>query len=221
MIDPAYGFSCVVDVSRLGASAQELTVALCRRRVAVYPGDGLGEVGATTTIRLNLSDPDPSALARFAAALPEAAAEAASGIYRDGRPRPVPLLRHRRAAGGSRSSSPGTGAVTGVEEASPGRAAAGSARGSPGPNDAVIARDPGPSSKTATPSAKDRSTAPGWMPVTSSASTARSSPGTGGGRHLEDVAPRSPVSGSRLSMVTGAGHTADDRAPRRPGRQRR
>jgi aspartate/methionine/tyrosine aminotransferase len=83
VVDPAYGFSCVVDVSGLGASAQELTVALCRRRVAVYPGDGLGDVGATTTLRLNLSDPDPAALARLAAALPEAAQEAASGVYRD------------------------------------------------------------------------------------------------------------------------------------------
>jgi aspartate/methionine/tyrosine aminotransferase len=82
VVDPEYGFSCVVDVSGLGASAQELTVALCKRRVAVYPGDGLGEVGATTTLRLNLSDPDPSALERFAAALPEAAAEAGSGVYR-------------------------------------------------------------------------------------------------------------------------------------------
>ncbi len=83
VVDPAYGFSCVVDVSGLGASAQELTVALCKRRVAVYPGDGLGEVGATTTIRVNLSDPDPAALERFAGALPEAAEEAASGVYRD------------------------------------------------------------------------------------------------------------------------------------------
>ncbi|HTI33583.1 MAG TPA: pyridoxal phosphate-dependent aminotransferase [Miltoncostaea sp.] len=83
VIDPAYGFSCVVDVSGTGASAQELTVALCRRRVAVYPGDGLGEVGATTTIRLNLSDPDPSALDRFAAAYPDAVEEAASGTYRE------------------------------------------------------------------------------------------------------------------------------------------
>jgi aspartate/methionine/tyrosine aminotransferase len=82
VIDPAYGFSCVVDVSETGASAQELTVALCKRRVAVYPGDGLGEVGATTTIRLNLSDPDPAALERFAAAFPEACEEAASGLYR-------------------------------------------------------------------------------------------------------------------------------------------
>lgn len=83
VVDPAYGFSCVVDVSGLGASAQELTVALCKRRVAVYPGDGLGEVGATTTMRLNLSDPDPSALERFSGALPEAAREAATGVYRD------------------------------------------------------------------------------------------------------------------------------------------
>ena len=83
VVDPAYGFSCVVDVSGIGASAQELTVALCKRRVAVYPGDGLGEVGATTTIRLNISDPDPSALERFAGALPEAAREAATGVYRD------------------------------------------------------------------------------------------------------------------------------------------
>ena len=62
VIAPEYGFSCVVDCADLGASAQEIMVALCRRRVAVYPGDGLGEVGATTTIRLNLSDPDPRAL---------------------------------------------------------------------------------------------------------------------------------------------------------------
>jgi aspartate/methionine/tyrosine aminotransferase len=83
VVDPAYGFSCVVEVSEIGASAQELTVALCKRHVAVYPGDGLGEVGATTTIRLNLSDPDPAALERFAAALPEAAEEAASGVHRE------------------------------------------------------------------------------------------------------------------------------------------
>lgn len=83
VIDPAYGFSCVVDVSGTGASAQEITVALCARRVAVYPGDGLGEVGATTTIRLNLSDPDPVALERLAAAWDDAVAEARGGRYRD------------------------------------------------------------------------------------------------------------------------------------------
>lgn len=84
VIDPEYGFSCVVDCSSWGVSAQELTVALCKRKVAVYPGDGLGEVGATTTIRLNLSDPSPVALDRFSEALPDAIAEAKTGIYRDG-----------------------------------------------------------------------------------------------------------------------------------------
>lgn len=83
VVDPAYGFSCVVDVSHIGATAQELTVALCKRHVAVYPGDGLGEVGATTTIRVNLSDPDPAAYARFAAVLPEAVEEAATRVYRE------------------------------------------------------------------------------------------------------------------------------------------
>ena len=82
--EPEYGFSCVLDLSGAGATAQEVTVALARRRVAVYPGDGRGEVGATTTIRVNLSDPDPAAYARFAEALPEAVAEAATGVYRRG-----------------------------------------------------------------------------------------------------------------------------------------
>jgi DNA-binding transcriptional MocR family regulator len=82
VIDPQYGFSCVADCSQWGVSAQELTVALCKRKVAVYPGDGLGEVGATTTIRLNLSDPNLQAYARFAEALPEAIEEARSGVYR-------------------------------------------------------------------------------------------------------------------------------------------
>ncbi len=83
VIDPAYGFSCVIDVAGCGASAQELTVALCARKVAVYPGDGLGDVGATTTLRLNLSDPDPSSLERLRDALPDAIAEAASGVHRE------------------------------------------------------------------------------------------------------------------------------------------
>lgn len=83
VISPQYGFSCVADCSALGTSAQELTVALCKRKVAVYPGDGLGEVGATTTIRLNLSDPSIEAVQRFADVLPEAVSEAQTGVYRD------------------------------------------------------------------------------------------------------------------------------------------
>jgi aspartate/methionine/tyrosine aminotransferase len=81
---PSHGFSCVVEVGGLGVSAQELTVALCRRKVAVYPGDGLGQVGALTTIRLNLSDPDPGALERLAAVWDEALEEARSGVYLEG-----------------------------------------------------------------------------------------------------------------------------------------
>jgi aspartate/methionine/tyrosine aminotransferase len=98
LIDPEYGFSCVVDCAGLGSSAQEIVVALAKRKVAVYPGDGLGEVGGTTTIRLNLSDPDPRALERFAEAWPEAVAEAATRVYRDG------VLEFFRSAGTDRAA---------------------------------------------------------------------------------------------------------------------
>ena len=84
VVRPAYGYSVAIDVAGLGASAQEIMVALCARRIAVYPGDGLGTVGALTTLRLNLSDPDPSAVARLGAAWDEALADARTGIYRDG-----------------------------------------------------------------------------------------------------------------------------------------
>jgi aspartate/methionine/tyrosine aminotransferase len=84
MVRPEYGYSCVLDVAGTGASAQEIMVALCRRKVAVYPGDGLGEVGALSTIRVNLSDPDPAAVAKLADAWPAALDEARSGAYREG-----------------------------------------------------------------------------------------------------------------------------------------
>jgi aspartate/methionine/tyrosine aminotransferase len=81
-VEPQYGFSMVIDVSGAGVSAQELCVALFKRRVAIYPGDGLGDVGATDYVRVNFSQPDPRAFERFRAALPEAIAEATSGVYR-------------------------------------------------------------------------------------------------------------------------------------------
>jgi len=84
VIRPAYGYSCVLDVGDFGVSAQELTVALCRRKIAVYPGDGLGEVGALSTIRINLSDPDPSGIERLSDAWDDAIEEARSGVYREG-----------------------------------------------------------------------------------------------------------------------------------------
>jgi len=83
-VEPQYGFSMVINVSGTGVSAQELIVALFKRRVAVYPGDGLGNIGATDYIRLNISRPDTWALEHFRKSLPEAISEAKTGIYREG-----------------------------------------------------------------------------------------------------------------------------------------
>jgi aspartate/methionine/tyrosine aminotransferase len=83
-IEPKYGFSMVIDVSHTGTTAQELTVALFKHRVAVYPGDGLGNVGATEYIRLNISRPDLWAFRHFRNVLPLAIEEAKSGTYRKG-----------------------------------------------------------------------------------------------------------------------------------------
>jgi aspartate/methionine/tyrosine aminotransferase len=81
-VEPQYGFSMVIDVSGAGVSAQELCVALFKRRVAVYPGDGLGDTGATEWIRINFSQPDLAAFERFREALPPSIEEARSGVYR-------------------------------------------------------------------------------------------------------------------------------------------
>jgi aspartate/methionine/tyrosine aminotransferase len=93
-VRPSYGFSAALDVAGTGASAQELTVALFARRVAVYPGDGLGDVGALGLMRLNVSHPRPAALDRLAEALPEAIAEAAAGRWRE----PVAALLESRGS---------------------------------------------------------------------------------------------------------------------------
>ncbi len=82
-VEPRYGFSMVIDVSGAGVTAQELTVSLFKRRIAVYPGDGLGDVGAERFVRLNISRPDLRAFTKLREALPEAIAEAKSGAYRD------------------------------------------------------------------------------------------------------------------------------------------
>jgi aspartate/methionine/tyrosine aminotransferase len=91
-VRPERGLACALDVSGTGASAQELMVALFARRVAVYPGDGLGETGALSTIRLNLSRPDPWAMEHLRAVLADAVAEAASGRWR---PDVVALLERK------------------------------------------------------------------------------------------------------------------------------
>ncbi len=81
-VEPKYGFSMIIDVSKTGVTAQELTVALFKRNIAVYPGDGLGDIGATDFIRLNISRPDIWAFEHFKKSLPDAIAEAKSGVYR-------------------------------------------------------------------------------------------------------------------------------------------
>jgi aspartate/methionine/tyrosine aminotransferase len=80
---PERGLACAVDVAGAGVTAQELTVALFARRVAVYPGDGLGEAAAVSTIRLNLSRPDEWALRHLGEVLGDAVSEAASGRWRE------------------------------------------------------------------------------------------------------------------------------------------
>jgi aspartate/methionine/tyrosine aminotransferase len=91
-VRPERGLACAVDVSGTGASAQELMVSLFARRVAVYPGDGLGETTAASTIRINLSRPDPWAMEHLRGVLGEAVAEAASGRWRE----PVVSLLERK-----------------------------------------------------------------------------------------------------------------------------
>ena len=80
-VEPSYGFSMVIDVSGTGVTAQELTVSLFKRKVAVYPGDGLGDSGATDYVRLNFSHSDRRALERFEDSLGKAVEEAKTGIY--------------------------------------------------------------------------------------------------------------------------------------------
>jgi aspartate/methionine/tyrosine aminotransferase len=81
-VRPERGLACALDVSASGASAQELMVALFARRVAVYPGDGLGERGAANVVRVNLSNPEPRVMEHVRAVLPDAVAEAGSGRWR-------------------------------------------------------------------------------------------------------------------------------------------
>jgi aspartate/methionine/tyrosine aminotransferase len=81
-IAPRRGLACAVELDDDGPTAQELMVALFARRVAVYPGDGLGDERAATTVRLNLSGPR-SSMEHLRGVLGEALDEAASGRWRE------------------------------------------------------------------------------------------------------------------------------------------
>jgi aspartate/methionine/tyrosine aminotransferase len=91
-VRPQRGLACAVEIDAELCTAQELMVALFARRVAVYPGDGLGDATAADTIRLNLSQPDPAAMEHLCAVLPEALEEAAAGRWRE----PVAALLERK-----------------------------------------------------------------------------------------------------------------------------
>lgn len=91
-VRPQRGFACALDIADAGVSAQELMVALFARRVAVYPGDGLGEQSALSTVRINLSRPDHWAMEHLRAVLGDALAETATGRWRE----PVITLLHQK-----------------------------------------------------------------------------------------------------------------------------
>jgi aspartate/methionine/tyrosine aminotransferase len=82
-VRPQRGLACAIEVDTATTSAQELMVALFAREVAVYPGDGLGESTAATTVRLNLSHPTTAAMERLRDVLPDAFEEAASGRWQE------------------------------------------------------------------------------------------------------------------------------------------
>lgn len=80
-VEPAYGFCTMIDLKGTGVTAQEVTVGLLNHRIAVIPGDGLGDVGCADYIRLNYSHPDLACFEAFRDGLPKAIAEAQEGRY--------------------------------------------------------------------------------------------------------------------------------------------
>lgn len=80
-VAPDYGFCMMIDVSGTGVTAQEVTVGLLKHKIAVIPGDGLGDVKPADYLRLNYSWPDASCVEAFRQALPAAIAEARNGDY--------------------------------------------------------------------------------------------------------------------------------------------
>jgi aspartate/methionine/tyrosine aminotransferase len=82
VVEPQYGFFACIDTSAVKASCQELTVALLKRKCAVYPSDGLGNTDPISYLRLNFSTPRREHFMWLKKALPEAIKEAETGKYR-------------------------------------------------------------------------------------------------------------------------------------------
>ncbi len=83
-VKPQFGFCMIIDIEGTGVSAQEISTALLKYKIATITGDGLGDEGATTYIRLNYSHPDIKCFELFREALPKAIADAKTGMYKDG-----------------------------------------------------------------------------------------------------------------------------------------
>ncbi|OGR41413.1 MAG: hypothetical protein A2X35_10415 [Elusimicrobia bacterium GWA2_61_42] len=106
VVRPEYGFFACIDTSEIKASCQELTVALLKRKCAVYPADGLGNTDPISYLRLNFSSPRRQHFEWLRKALPEAIKEAETGKYRPavldffksvGTPRALGIIRQIKA----------------------------------------------------------------------------------------------------------------------------
>jgi aspartate/methionine/tyrosine aminotransferase len=82
LVQPDYGYFCCIDTAKVKASSQELTIALLKRKCAVYPSDGLGSQKATSYIRINFSTPRKKHFIWLERALPEAIKEAETRKYK-------------------------------------------------------------------------------------------------------------------------------------------
>ena len=82
LVLPTHGYFTSIDTAQIKASCQELTIALLKRKCAVYPSDGLGDYKPTTYLRINYSTPYKKHFDWLERVLPDAIEEAESRVYR-------------------------------------------------------------------------------------------------------------------------------------------